>query len=86
MQQPEQTHKHYLPTVDIIVRSGDKIVVAERKPPPYGWALPGGFVDHWESVEDAKSIALIDPLHLDKTIVFDHREIVRTFMARYLTR
>lgn len=49
----EQTRKHPLPTVDIIIRIDDKIIVVERKYPPYGWALPGGFVDYGESVEDA---------------------------------
>jgi 8-oxo-dGTP diphosphatase len=29
------------------------IVLVERKNPPPGWALPGGFVDYGETVEDA---------------------------------
>lgn len=29
------------------------IVLIERKNPPYGWALPGGFVDVGESIEQA---------------------------------
>jgi len=29
------------------------IVLVERLNPPFGWALPGGFVDYGESVEDA---------------------------------
>ena len=29
------------------------IVLIERKYPPYGWAIPGGFVDVGESVEKA---------------------------------
>lgn len=41
-------------TVDAIIRlpSGG-IVLIERKNPPHGWALPGGFVDCGESVETA---------------------------------
>jgi 8-oxo-dGTP diphosphatase len=41
-------------TVDIIIElpSGG-IVLIERKNPPYGWALPGGFVDYGESIETA---------------------------------
>ncbi len=46
------------PTVDIIIevatedgRSG--VVLINRKNPPYGWALPGGFVDYGESLEQA---------------------------------
>lgn len=40
-------------TVDIIIRYREGIVLIERKNPPYGWALPGGFVDVGESLEDA---------------------------------
>lgn len=29
------------------------VVLIERKNAPHGWALPGGFVDEGESVEDA---------------------------------
>lgn len=29
------------------------IVLIKRKNPPYGWALPGGFVDYGESLEQA---------------------------------
>lgn len=39
--------------MDIIIEVLDKIVLIERKNPPYGWALPGGFVDYGESYEDA---------------------------------
>jgi ADP-ribose pyrophosphatase YjhB (NUDIX family) len=40
-------------TVDIIIEVGDSIVLIERKNPPQGWALPGGFVDYGESLETA---------------------------------
>ena len=30
-----------------------KIILIERKNPPYGWALPGGYVDYGESLENA---------------------------------
>lgn len=46
-------HKNPVPTVDIIIEIGEKIVLIERKNPPFGWALPGGFVDYGESFEDA---------------------------------
>ena len=29
------------------------VVLIERSNPPYGWALPGGFLDYGESLEDA---------------------------------
>ena len=31
----------------------DGIVIIERSNPPFGWALPGGFVDYGESLEEA---------------------------------
>lgn len=46
-------HRNPLPTVDIIIEIDKKIVLIKRKNPPYGWALPGGFVDYGESYEDA---------------------------------
>lgn len=47
-----------VPTVDIIIevdRPGRPpgIVLIKRKNPPFGWALPGGFVDYGESLEEA---------------------------------
>lgn len=53
----EQTHtpkfRNPAPTVDIIIEIDEAIVLIERKNPPPGWALPGGFVDYGESFEDA---------------------------------
>ncbi|MBD3286457.1 NUDIX domain-containing protein [candidate division WOR-3 bacterium] len=40
-------------TVDCIIRYKEGIVLVERRYPPKGWALPGGFVDYGETVEDA---------------------------------
>jgi 8-oxo-dGTP diphosphatase len=44
-------------TVDIIIemtdRQGRPIVLIERRNPPHGWALPGGFVDVGETLEMA---------------------------------
>ena len=41
-------------TVDIVIEiPGKGVVLIERKNPPYGWALPGGFVDYGESLETA---------------------------------
>jgi ADP-ribose pyrophosphatase YjhB (NUDIX family) len=42
-----------VPTVDIIIEVGEEIVLIKRQNPPYGWALPGGFVDYGESYETA---------------------------------
>jgi 8-oxo-dGTP diphosphatase len=38
---------------DVIIEVGDRIVLIERKNFPFGWAIPGGFVDIGEKVEDA---------------------------------
>ncbi len=40
-------------TTDIIIEVEGGVVVIERSNPPYGLALPGGFVDNGESLEDA---------------------------------
>ena len=47
-------YRNPAPTVDVIIELADKgIVLIERKNPPPGWALPGGFVDYGESLEEA---------------------------------
>jgi ADP-ribose pyrophosphatase YjhB (NUDIX family) len=46
-------HRNPLPTVDIIIRYMDGVLLIKRKNPPFGWALPGGFVDYGESLEEA---------------------------------
>jgi 8-oxo-dGTP diphosphatase len=50
---PVKQYRNPFPTVDIIIEIDDGIVLIERKNPPHGWALPGGFVDYGESLEDA---------------------------------
>lgn len=44
-------------TVDIIIEMADQpgrpIILIERRNPPHGWALPGGFVDVGETLEQA---------------------------------
>jgi 8-oxo-dGTP diphosphatase len=41
-------------TVDVVIehRAGGVVLIRRRHPPP-GWAIPGGFVDYGETVEDA---------------------------------
>ena len=45
--------KNPVPTVGIIIEQDGGIILIERKNPPYGGALPGGFVDYGESLESA---------------------------------
>lgn len=44
-------------TVDLVIemvdRPGNPVVLIERRNPPHGWALPGGFVDVGETLEVA---------------------------------
>ncbi|WP_415238329.1 2-dehydropantoate 2-reductase [Seleniivibrio woodruffii] len=48
-------HYLYTPklTADVIARKGNSILLIERMNEPFGWAIPGGFVDYGEKVEDA---------------------------------
>ena len=54
-------YRNPTPTVDVIVYRRDsersilEVLLIERVNPPYGWALPGGFVDEWEMAETAFS-------------------------------
>jgi len=48
-----KAYRNPLPTVDIIIEIENKIVLIKRKNEPLGWALPGGFVDYGERLEDA---------------------------------
>ncbi len=72
------TYRNPVPTVDIIIELLDRphrpIVLVERRNPPLGWAIPGGFVDYGETLETASrreakeetglSVTLIDQLYV----------------------
>lgn len=49
----DKTPRNPFPTVDIIIETEQGIVLIERKNPPHGWAIPGGFVDYGETLETA---------------------------------
>ncbi len=40
-------------TVDTIIEVGKGVVLIKRSNPPFGWAIPGGFVDYGETLEKA---------------------------------
>ena len=46
-------HRNPIPTVDIIIEISGGIILIKRKNPPFGWAIPGGFIDYGESAEHA---------------------------------
>jgi ADP-ribose pyrophosphatase YjhB (NUDIX family) len=49
-----EVYQNPIPTVDIIIEIESKgIVLIKRKNFPFGWAIPGGFVDYGESLEEA---------------------------------
>ena len=53
-----EKYRNPIPTVDLIIQMEGEdglqgIVLIKRKYPPYGWALPGGFVDYGETLEQA---------------------------------
>jgi 8-oxo-dGTP diphosphatase len=53
MSETEGKFRNPAPTVDIIIELRGGVVLIERANEPHGWALPGGFVDYGESLEDA---------------------------------
>ena len=67
------TYRNPAPTVDIIVELIDRpnrpIILIERKNEPYGWAIPGGFVDYGESIESAAIREAKEELSLDINLV-----------------
>lgn len=67
-------HRNPFPTVDIIIEIGREdgrsgIVLVERKYPPPGWALPGGFVEYGESLEEAAIREAKEETSLDIRII-----------------
>lgn len=62
-------HKKPVPTVDIIIELPEGIVLIQRKNPPKGWAIPGGFVDYGESLERAAVREAKEETSLDVNLV-----------------
>lgn len=48
-----ETYKNPFPAADVLVIRGDKVLLIERRNPPHGWAIPGGFIEYGEDAESA---------------------------------
>ena len=51
--------------IELIDHPDRPIVLIERKNPPHGWAIPGGFVDVGESVPDAAVREAMEETRMD---------------------
>ena len=70
-------YRNPVPTVDVIIEmrdAGNGVVLIERKNAPAGWALPGGFVEYGETLEQAAVREAKEETSLDI-------ELVRQFHA-----
>ena len=78
-------HRNPLPTVDIIIElEGGGIVLIERKNPPPGWAIPGGFIDAGESAEAAAVREAKEETNLDVELHYrGHRIRVQVTRDRF---
>ena len=66
-----EVYSNPVPTVDIIIETGEdgEIVLIHRKNEPRGWAIPGGFVDYGESLEEAAIREAREETSMDVTLV-----------------
>lgn len=70
MESRHREFKNPIPTVDIIIElEGKGIILIKRKNPPHGWAIPGGFVDYGESLEDAAKREAKEETSLDVELI-----------------
>jgi len=66
---PVSLYRNPVPTVDVIIEiDGQGIILIKRKNPPPGWALPGGFVDYGETLEDAAIREALEETSLNVTL------------------
>ena len=65
-----KVYQNPIPAVDIIIEIESKgIVLVKRKNPPRGWAIPGGFVDYGESLQEAAVREAKEETNLDVKLV-----------------
>ena len=73
----EKKYRNPVPTVDIIIETESKgkrgVVLIRRKNPPHGWAIPGGFVDYGETLEDAALREAKEETSLDVELIRQFR-------------
>lgn len=55
-------------TTDVVLIRDARVLLVERRYPPHGWALPGGFVDPGEKVEHAAVREVKEETGLDCTL------------------
>jgi len=79
---PVKQYRNPFPTVDIIIEmasgsdeplartENNSIVLIKRKNPPYGWAIPGGFVDYGESLESAAVREALEETTLEVELLY----------------
>ena len=65
-----QVRRNPYPTVDVVIEMEEKVVLIERKNPPRGWALPGGFVDYGESFEEAARREALEETGLEVELLY----------------
>ena len=61
--------------IELVDRPGRPIVLIERRHPPPGWAIAGGFVDVGETVEAAKRLA-------ERRMTLELSDAARDLLAR----
>ena len=61
----EPSSRNPLLTVDAIIETDNGIILIKRKKPPAGWAIPGGFVDYGETLEEAAVREMKEETSLD---------------------
>src|SRR6478672_160271 len=67
----KEGHKNPIPTVDVIIQMDSRILLVKRKNEPFReyLAIPGGFVNEGETVEDAAKREVKEETSLDIELI-----------------